>query len=127
MITLVTFKYAAILGIIFFALSSWVIAYRIKYKVLIGSNNILTLEKMIRTHANFAEYIPLCLILLTGFEIVSHNVSQTHVLGIMLVVGRILHMFGVNFRPAPNVYRILGVVLTFSVILYTSIVILKNL
>ena len=56
--------YAALLGLMFVVLSIKVIKQRRRYQVGIGSKGEATLERAIRVHANFAEYLPFSLLLL---------------------------------------------------------------
>ena len=56
--------YAAILALLFVALSVYVILGRAKYKVLIGEGTSPDMLRRIRAQGNFIEYTPLFLILL---------------------------------------------------------------
>ena len=65
---LITSIIVAILTIIFIKLSFAVIGLRRKNKVGLGSGGHEDLERAIRTQANFAEYIPLGVILIACLE-----------------------------------------------------------
>ena len=65
----ITLTYAAILSLIFIGLSLRVITGRFRTKTSFGDGGNADLNARIRTHSNFAECIPLALILLmVGIE-----------------------------------------------------------
>ena len=113
----VTMLYAGALGLILLVLSVRVIQARGAQKVYMGDGgNELVLRRM-RGHANFAEYVPTCLILLGLLEF-QHAlpVWVLHALGGSLLVARVLHAytfaFSTHFMPG----RFGGTVLTWAVL-----------
>jgi len=52
----------------------------------------------IRTHANFSEYIPLCLILLAGLEMQGVKQKWLHIIAGTLVLARLAHAVGMNSK-----------------------------
>lgn len=66
--TIVPF-YAAVLGLIFIFLSARVVVARRQFRVRLGSGGHEILERRIRVQGNFAEYVPLTIILLTFLEL----------------------------------------------------------
>ncbi len=111
---------AGILGLIFFALTCWVVAERNKTKQMLGDGGRKELEIAIRAHANFAEFVPLILILMAF--IAGQNISPGFlaVLCGALVLARILHPLGIRILK-PNVPRAVGATLTWLVLLACSI------
>ena len=65
--TIVPF-YAAVLAFIYIALSVRVVQARRSAKVAIGTRGDPLLERKMRVHANFAEYVPFALLLATFVE-----------------------------------------------------------
>jgi uncharacterized membrane protein YecN with MAPEG domain len=65
---LITSVIASILTIIFVRLSFGVIKLRRKNQVRIGTGGVEELERAIRAQANFAEYVPIGLILISCLE-----------------------------------------------------------
>jgi len=65
--------YAAVVGLIFIGLSILTIAERRKASVYLGAGDNDRLLRRIRAHANFAEYVPLALILIAG---VAHEINN---------------------------------------------------
>jgi uncharacterized membrane protein YecN with MAPEG domain len=60
--------YAAIFAFIYLALSAQVIRARRQAKTAIGTRGDVRLERKIRVHANFSEYVPFALLLLSFVE-----------------------------------------------------------
>jgi len=120
----ITPLYAAILGLVFIALSLRTIRLRRRYRVAIGDGRKELLQRAMRVNANFAEYVPLSLLLIYFVEL--HDGPRLHVnaLGIALICGRLLHAWGVSRMPENFRYRTVGMALTFGVMLISSILIL---
>jgi uncharacterized protein len=120
----ITPLYAAILGLVFIALSLRTIRLRRRYRVAIGDGRKELLQRAMRVNANFAEYVPLSLMLVYFVEL--HDGPRLHVnaLGIALICGRLLHAWGVSRIPENFRYRTAGMALTFGVMLISSILIL---
>jgi uncharacterized protein len=116
-ITLVT---AGLCGLLFFLLSLQVVRGRLATKVTIGDGGDPTLLTRIRTHSNFAEYVPLSLILLAICEISGSNRLLLAICGGLIILSRVAHTLGMP-RPAPNVFRIFGTASIWIVILILSI------
>jgi uncharacterized protein len=120
----ITPLYAAILGLLFIVLSVRTIRLRRRYRVAIGDGRKELLQRAMRVNANFAEYVPLSLLLIYFVEL--HDGPRLHVnaLGIALICGRLLHAWGVSRMPENFRYRTAGMALTFGVMLISSILIL---
>src|SRR3954449_9086648 len=63
-----TAYYAGLLALIYAGLSAWVVAGRLSSNVLHGDGGDSALLKRIRSHGNFAEYVPLTLLLIALLE-----------------------------------------------------------
>jgi uncharacterized membrane protein YecN with MAPEG domain len=83
-------------------------------KVSIGDGGNPLLIARMRAHANFTEYVPIALILMALLESGGADSRILWLLGIALVIGRLLHPFGME-RPSPNPFRITGILLTYLV------------
>ncbi len=62
----------------------------------------------IRAHGNFAEYVPLTLLLMALCELAGVDPFWLHLGGVLLLVGRILHAIGIQIPKAPNMPRLFG-------------------
>jgi hypothetical protein len=120
----VTPLYAALLGLLFILLSLRTIRLRRRYHVAIGDGRNTLLQRAMRVNANFAEYVPLTLLLIYFVELHDGPRLHVHALGIALLCGRLLHAWGVSHAQENLRYRSVGMMLTFSVMLVACILIL---
>lgn len=121
---MITALYAALLGILFVVLSFNVIAKRRKYQVALGDKGEKTLQRAIRVHGNFAEYVPFALLLMFLSEYSGLAQPYLHALGILLLLGRLLHAWGVRQIKEKLVFRVTGMMLTQLVIVASIVAIL---
>ncbi|GAB57794.1 MAPEG family protein [Rheinheimera nanhaiensis] len=119
-----TALYAALLALMFVVLSIKVIGKRRQFQVGIGTNGEALLERAVRVHANFAEYVPLALVLMFLAEYSGLEPLYLHILGLTLLLGRLSHAYGVQQLKEPLKFRVFGMLLTFSVLLLSAIAIL---
>ncbi|WP_068319930.1 MAPEG family protein [Polynucleobacter yangtzensis] len=118
---LMTSIIAAILTIIFVKLSFAVIGLRRKNKVSLGSGGYDDLERAIRAQGNFAEYVPIGLILIACLELNGAPWWLVILPGIALIIGRLIHAKGIN-EPPPNFSsRVLGMKFTFGTLITLAI------
>ena len=99
----ITLSYAGLLGLLFLLLSFWVVKRRAQFRVMIGEGEAPEMLAAIRAHGNFAEYVPLTLLLMAGV-----GAFWLHLGGTLLLVGRILHAIGIQIPKAPNKPRLFG-------------------
>ena len=112
--------YAAVLALIYVAISIYVVRLRFRHKVGLGDGKVYPLKRWIRIHANFAEYVPFALLLLALLESMNENPAIIHGLGIALVVGRLSHLVGLSKSHNTSPGRFLGSFLTFGVLTLTA-------
>jgi uncharacterized membrane protein YecN with MAPEG domain len=94
MFPVVTAAGAAVLSLIYAALSAWVIAGRLSMGVLHGDGGNAALNRRTRAHANFIEYVPLILLMAALLESGGGSQTLIEVLLVVLVVARLMHPFG---------------------------------
>lgn len=119
--------FAALLALIFLGLSGWVMAARLQGDVLHGDGGNDTLLKRMRSQANFAEYVPLALLLSALYEAGGGSKGLVQTLLIVLLVARLLHPVGMLApKNSPQQYacRGGGILATFAVIAITAILLL---
>jgi uncharacterized membrane protein YecN with MAPEG domain len=123
----VTIWAAGLLGLIFVVLSARVVMARMQGKVLLGDGDASTAEGgpapllvAIRSQANFAEYVPLCLLLISGLEMRSGPTLLVKTLAGFLILARIAHPYGMAM-PSPNPFRAGGFLLTVLVLAVASL------
>jgi len=114
---LVTSIIASLLTILFIKLSFAVIGLRRKNKVGLGNGGHADLERAIRAHGNFAEYVPFGIILLACLELNRAPWWLVAIPGAALIIGRLIHAVGIN-QPPPNFSkRVLGMKFTFNTLI----------
>lgn len=112
--------YSGLLGLILIYLSYAVAGQRKRFKIGVGDGDNPELCSAIRVHGNFIEYVPIALILLAVFESNNGHYLVEHIIGSILVVGRLLHAYGLGKSTGTSVGRLVGTVLTWLVILVLS-------
>ena len=110
---LITSIIASVLTIIFIKLSLAVIGLRRKNKVGLGSGGHDDLERAIRAQGNFAEYVPFGLFLIVCLELNGAPWLLVAIPGIALIIGRLIHVRGMNTPPPDFSKRVLGMKFTF--------------
>ncbi|HZE61625.1 MAG TPA: MAPEG family protein [Burkholderiales bacterium] len=110
----VTPFYAGLLAIFFFALSMRVVAVR--GRVSLGDGGDPVVLRRMRGQANFAEYVPLILVMMALLEYQRAAAWQLHAIGITLVIARLLHGIALSFTPKWWFGRFFGTVLTFALL-----------
>jgi len=117
----VTPIYASILAMTFIFLSTRVISLRRATGVGLGDGGEGLLLRRQRVHGNFAEYVPLALILMTLAELQECPDWIIHTIGMALVVGRLTHALGVSRDPELPKARVAGMALTFAALGFGAI------
>lgn len=128
MVATISIFYAGLLALMFLALAVRVVRLRRSLQVGIGSGGHDSLERAVRTHANFAEYVPLALILLVLVEIATATpVWLLHLLGLVLLAGRVMHGFlGLNRRAGYSSGRFFGTALTWGVVAVAALLLIAT-
>src|SRR5438309_1407037 len=115
----VTPLYAGLLVIWFVVLSLRVVNLR-RRGIPFGDNGDPRVTRMVRAQANFAEYVPLALLLLGFLEATRHSIYLLHALGLTLLVARLLHGLVLSFGWPVRAGRVAGAALTFAVLLIAA-------
>jgi uncharacterized membrane protein YecN with MAPEG domain len=115
----VTPVYGAILAVLFVALSLRVIFSRRTGGTSLGDGGDDRLLRRIRVHGNFAEYVPLALLLMALVELRGLPGSYLHIMGLLLTSGRLLHAYGVSLGVGWA--RVAGMALTFTTLLAAAL------
>ena len=112
----ITGLYAAIGALLIVVFAVRVTLRRRAISVGIGNGGDAILARRVRVHANAAEYLPLALILLLILELNQTQPLLLHVFGCLLIVGRLLHAWGLSSSPGLTPGRGIGMVLTWLTI-----------
>ena len=123
---MITPIYAAVISLIFVALSVRTLLIRRRIGVSIGTGEDQLLIRAMRVHANFAEYVPIALILIFFLETETDASTLTHALCMALIIGRLLHAYGVSHVEENFRFRVIGMALTLGCIISASIRLIAN-
>lgn len=113
----VTLLFTSLNALIFVALSAYVVRRRFTERVSLGTGGKKPLEVAIRTHGNFAEYVPFALLLIALLEAGNQPKAFLYGLGALLTLSRLSHVIGLQIRRAPNPFRMFGLLGTWLVLI----------
>lgn len=119
---LITSLYAGLLALLFLALSFRVVFRRREQKINLGDGGDAEMQRRVRGHGNFAEYVPLILVLIGLLELGRTTPGWLlHAMGITLLVARLLHGYALSFSKHFFFGRFVGTVLTFLLLLLAGV------
>ena len=116
----VTPLYAGLLALWFVLLSVRVVNLRRRGNPF-GDNGDIEIKRIVRAQANFAEYVPLALLLMGFLEVTRYSIYLLHALGLTLLIARILHGLALSFGRQVPFGRATGAGLTFIVLLIEAV------
>ena len=120
----ITAFYAALLGLLLLFLAIRVVRGRWTNRIGLGDGGQADMTRRIRVHANLVETVPVALILLLLLELTGVDATWLHGFGIALVVGRVLHAWGLSRSGGTSFGRMVGTVLTFGAIAVMCVLLL---
>ena len=97
---------AAILNI---WIASRVSRLRAVHRISIGDGGNEALLRRMRAHANYVENMPIFLIMIALIELAGGDARILWAAGILFILSRILHAFGMD-RPSPSRLRMIGMI-----------------
>lgn len=112
----ITPLYAGALALWFLVLSIKVIRYR-GHGISLGDGGDPQLQRLIRGHGNFSEYVPFILVMIGALELSGYPHWLLHLLGASLLVARILHGTSLSFTQSWRFGRFWGTAITFLLLL----------
>jgi len=122
----VTPLYAAVLALMFVAMSVRTLRLRRQLRIAVGDKGDQQMLRAMRVHANFAEYVPFSLLLIYMFETRSGTGVLIHALCVCLIVGRFSHAYGLSRVDEDYRYRVFGMSMTFTALAVSAIGILAG-
>ena len=111
---------AAVFGLMLVALGLYVIRGRFKHLMAYGDQGNTDMVIRMRTQANFIEYVPIALILLTLLESSGADQMVLAIGAAVFVVLRVMHAFGMR-QKTPMLLRRTGAMGTFLTLIAASI------
>jgi uncharacterized membrane protein YecN with MAPEG domain len=125
----ITSAYLGILALLYAALGMQVSRLRRGNRVLFGDGENVKLRSAIRAHANFAEYVPIIVLMVAMLEVSGMPASRVHLLMALLLVARLLHPLGMYAAPPTprfQICRVGGTVLTSLVLIGSAMLLLSR-
>jgi len=110
----ITALHAALLVALYLVLTFRVFTERYRARVMIGTGGDARLERAIRVHGNFAEYVPLFLAALLAAELCGAPPVALHATAMAMLAGRALHAAGMWREPDIRPLRATGMLLTLA-------------
>ncbi|AIR68083.1 MULTISPECIES: MAPEG family protein [Dickeya] len=95
---MVSALYVVLSALLLVKLSVDVVKLRMQYRVAYGDGGFYELQTAIRVHGNAVEYIPIGGLLLVLMEMNGAMNAMIHLCGIMLLLGRLCHYYGLRHR-----------------------------
>ena len=114
----ITSAYLGILALLYLVLGLQVSRLRRGHRVLFGDGDDIKLRSAIRAHANFAEYVPIIVLMVAMLEMSGMPALRVHLLMGALLVARLLHPLGMYVGPRTlqfQICRVGGILLTLMV------------
>lgn len=116
----VTPLYAGLLVLWFVVLSLRVVNLR-RGGIIFGDNGDIGVTRIVRAQANFAEYVPVALLMMGFLEVSRFSIYVLHALGLTLLIARLLHGWALSFGWQIKFGRVAGAALTFVVLLIEAV------
>tara|TARA_R110001592_G_scaffold138511_5_gene357713 strand:- start:15282 stop:15671 length:390 start_codon:yes stop_codon:yes gene_type:complete len=109
--------YIGLLALLIIVLAYRVTTFRGAEKISLGENNSSKeMKSAIRAHGNAVENIPIAALLLLMLELNSLNPLLLHVFGVVLVLSRVMHAWGLSKRNGASPGRFYGTLFTWLLI-----------
>lgn len=104
--------YAAVLVLLYTLLALRVVHLRLRLKVALGDGAHPVLQRAVRVHAHFAEYVPLALVLMLLLEAAGLPAAVLHGYGLLLLASRLAHAIGMCQLQERLAWRLVAMVIT---------------
>ena len=117
----ITAFYAALFGLLFVVLSVRTLRLRRRLQIAVGDAGNQEMLRAVRAHANFAEYVPLSLLLIYFTEVQGAQIVFLHIAGACLLLGRLSHAYGVSQLAENFRFRVFGMAMTLTTIIVASL------
>lgn len=116
----ITLLFAALHILLMLYLAYRVVGHRRAAQIGLGTAGDHHLERKVRVHGNFVEYVPMALLMLALLEISGVAAIWLWALGGLLLLGRLLHALGLSKKSGYSKGRFYGTLLTWIVLLAMS-------
>ena len=125
----ITAFYLGFLALLYAVLGLQVSRLRRGNRVLFGDGDNIKLRSAIRAHANFAEYVPIIVLMVALLEMSGMPALRVHLLMAALLLARLLHPLGMYVGPRTlqfQICRVGGITLNWLVLVASAILLLRR-
>lgn len=123
----ITAIYAALSALMLVALGGLVVRARWATRTPLGTGTDPRMERAVRVHGNFVEYVPLALLLMLVAELNGWPAPALHAAGIALLASRLLHAWGLSRRSTRSFGRFWGTAGTWLTLVALALALLVDL
>jgi len=109
MVLPITLTFAGAAALLHIWLASRVSRVRAAHKVSIGDGGNDAVVRRMRAHANYGENMPIVLIMIALIELAGGDARILWAVGILFILARILHAFGMD-QQSPSRLRMIGMI-----------------
>ncbi len=102
-------------------LAGYVISRRQKHKVLLGDGEVPEMTRATRVFGNATEYLPAGMAALVAMAVVGVGAWVVHLVGALLIAGRVAHAYGLSRSEGASPGRMAGIGLTFVAFLLAAL------
>ncbi len=117
----ITPLFTGLLALLYLVLTTRVVRARASERIGLGDRGNARLLRRMRAHGNFAEYVPIALLLLLMLELTGAAPWLLWTLGAALLGGRLAHAYGFSHDPEIGSLRLAGMILTLSTIAVSAL------
>src|SRR5690625_25994 len=117
----ITSLYTGLFMLLLLVLAVGVVVLRQRTRTSLGDGGHKALRQAIRSYGNAVEYVPIMLLGLALLELANVNPALLHLYGSLFLLGRFAHAFGMQQRREVNKARLVGIVITWALMLILGI------
>ena len=117
----ITLLVASLHVLFYLLLSMRVMLHRKAQRIGVGTGGDEVMTRRVRVHGNFAEYVPLALLMLALLALSGVGAGLLWTFGLALLVARVLHAIGLSGSAGYSVGRFSGALLTFALLLAMAV------
>ena len=104
--------WSGLLVLLILILSVLVVRQRRKHRIMIGDGGVVEVQQAVRAFGNAAEYAPVAIGALAVLALVGAKPIVVHALGLLFLVGRLVHAWGISRNLGTTWGRAGGTMLT---------------
>lgn len=118
--------YTGLLILMNVALQANVIRLRRRKLIGVGDGGDKEMMRAVRMHGNFAENAPFAIGALILLALVGATAPLVHAIGLLLIVGRTLHAYGLHTSAGSSLGRVGGMLLTFTALTIAAVTLIAQ-